>query len=259
MAVLQPFEQEVIGVVVRNAMMYFCDNVVQSQSENEEEPEEWTPMNVAEYLRSEMELDCISFTTPEYARLFDIIMEMVDRTDEADFSPYAEEAEKHRREIVEVGMAKLRERTDADMQSLQAEERLLNERAEAERDRIYDTLVANHIAKLLLMDPRPALRSLVTGFVRPHEKISRIHTKGSTSVGTERDRIQDVVQHSYNTLKYAIVQCRIADLHEQIREASAKGDIDSVLNYMKERKNLDDIKARLAQITGDMVITPALK
>ncbi|MCM1110833.1 MAG: DNA primase [Clostridium sp.] len=251
-AALRPFEREVVGLVLRNALSFFCDLT-------DENLEVTGSMNLFEYVDSAMRDDSLEFTNPDFRDLFEKIRRVVASADDETLRPYRTDADLLRERIMADGLEQLRSAEDQSLQSLQAGEELLAQRAEAESTARYDELVRTHAGRALMFSPDQPTRHLVAELMVPHQRLSRIHSRGTAVVETEADRLVDLTVHTLSALKYAVVQCRIADLHTLIRQASAAKDYDRALALMADRRDLDQIKRELAGYIGDIVIAPRHK
>lgn len=245
-ASLRPYETELLGYVVRNALLYFCDST-------DADGELTGTMNVAQYVSSELLLDEIDFINDDLRHLMARIMEIDGSIDSRLLDTFENEAqqasldfERDERErlIAEGGLS--------DMTKLQAEEAIIAERSMQIREQTYNDLLAGYVPQLLLFDTDPSVRRLITDLARPHNILSRIHSRGSAKPETERDRLPDLVQRALYSLKYAIVLCRVDDIHDELRRTT---DPQAVMELLNRRRSLDTVKGKLAPFIGDVVIT----
>lgn len=245
-ASLRPYEAELLGYVVRNALLYFCDTA-------DADGEITGSMNVAQFVSSEMMLDEIDFVNDDLRRLMARVMDLADSVDSSLLASFELQARRRQTDFETTERRRmLDEGGPTDMSALQAEEAIIAERSSQLYTQVYNDMLAGYVSQLLLFDPDTPTRRLVTELVRPRTILSRIHSRGTAVPETERDRLVDLVQRALYSLKYAIVLCRVDDIHDELRNTSDPGAITELL---RTRQSLDAVKGKLAPFIGDVVIT----
>lgn len=236
-------EEELLGYVVRNAMLLFDDH---ADSAEEGEVRE---ISVIDYIDSEMQLDSLSFSNPDLAAIFNAALATARADGAAALEAYSAEADRRRDLLVERRRGELLDRA-ADLRTIEREERVIAAEAEALRNEVYTHLCAMHVACALMAHPDDAIRRGTTRMLRPRTLLSKIHTR-NTAVETEQERLGVLLPQALCVVKAAIVKLRIDEITRRLATCT---DIDRMRELMASRMALDTVKAALAPYIGDRVI-----
>lgn len=246
--ILRPKEEELLGYVIRNALLYFCDTV-EDVAEGEE-PHIY-PTNTIEYIAAEMERDSIGFSNPDLATLFNEALRLSRLSTDELMSQFEQEADRVRDEMIETERQKVLERA-ADLRTIEREEKLIEQKADELWDHTYQQLCGAHVVKGLLAVADPEIRQLATRLLRPAALLSKIHTRHGGNCESEQDRLFQLVTHALCTLKATIVRVRIDDITRRLR---SEKDPAKVSELLTQRMTLDRAKTALAPFIGDRVLT----
>lgn len=105
-----------------------------------------------------------------------------------------------------------------------------------------------------LNHPDPDISRLATDLVADRYTLSKIHTK-FTVVEEEKDRLHDLVPRSLFELKDAIIRMNIRKLNEDIKIAATGGDMERVLDLMRQIGEKNEVRTLLAKELGERIIT----
>lgn len=241
-AQLRSTEEELLGYVVRNAMLFFCDTV-------SEGGDSVVPTSVIDFVDSELTIDNLRIYNRDFAALFSRALEVAHGVTDDDLEVYRSLADTSRDEFVARRREALMERS-IDMATLDREERLLGEEAERVWNDRYDQLSAGHVARVLLADPDAGIRALTAKLLRPHEVLSRIHTR-TTVVESERQRLGSLIPNALCVIKLTVVKDEIDSITAKM---STVVDPDEIRAMMQRRIELDKLKTEFARFLGNRVM-----
>lgn len=241
-SVMRSKEEEILGYVVRNALVFFCDNY-------DPETEEKFPVTVIDYVASDMKCDELYFTNSDLARIFAAALAYVHEVDEEQLLSFEEEAQRARDDMERNKRAILLEKA-ADLRTIEREERLIAEQGEALRDAVYKRLCGCYAAHMLMISPDPEVRKGATRLLRPHTLLSRIHTR-TTTVESEAERLGALIPQALCVWRAAVVKMQIDRITRRLGRAT---DMEEIRSLMEERIRLDRLKAELAPFIGDRVL-----
>lgn len=243
---MRPYELEVLRLVLKYAMVHLCDTT-------DEESGRTLPVNVIEYVDSELRTDEITFTDSALKQAFDAAWALRGQWAEARAARMIHLQAERDRTLAEGREAIAREaRAVADAQRREqelqagADEELL--RAITEFDELY-------ASRALASHPDDAVRTLTTTLVSEKYVLSKIHTKHS-HVETERDLLSTKVPRAVYGLKNALLEWREKQLRLQMAQAAAQGQNDRVMELMQQQLELRQIIADLAKYLGERIVLP---
>lgn len=240
---LQPFEQELIRLVLKYGMVEFAEKI-------DENNVAW-PLTVYEYVKTELENDNITFTNETYRQAMAEVGELfVSWTDDlaARRQTIAAEREIEQRQGIE------RIRNEAsNLNMIESMERKLSEQLEENALRKETDFAVNYVERILASSPLDNMRRLTTELVSDRYVLSKVHTKYS-KVPTELDRLNEIVPRAIHELKAAIVDCQIEDIRNRIKQSA--GNTEEIKSLMSQINNLNAIKSEFAHYLGERIIIP---
>lgn len=233
---LYPSEKIVIKYVVRYGMCYLCDT--------EYDDGQVYPTSVLEYIYNEMSLDNAQFQNPVYRKIFDYACQCFDefRTELAKLC-----AEMQQRETVEFS----EEMATVDLTGLSSDELLkkeddvknsLKEKSKKE----IDAFRARFLERKLCSVEDDDIRTVSNTLIGNQYPLSKIFTNAPS----EYDNLRELVPQSMQTLRYAVVQCRIKDVQRQLQTTPDD------LNLLQQLQQLYDVRSKLSKLIGDRVVNP---
>lgn len=246
---LEGVERNVIEYVIKYGMVSFCE--ASSTGDDDDETNMW--LNVAEYVREEMNDDDISFATPLYRRTFEKILSMTEvyRIEEAQtYSRITEE----QKAAYNIWCASLGEQglTIAEIESKEKE-------YEAQcRQQINDAIqkfAADYIGRELGSDEDDEIRHLVLNVITPRYTLSKYHSK-NVHLETEQERIEDLVPRAIFEWKDALLLEQYKEVQEHLRRASTEGDSSKLEELLLRLKQIADLRCQVAKSIGERILTP---
>lgn len=249
---LAPYERELLRYVVRYGMMYLGDMVGEDGSEV-------VTFTVLDFIRNEMAQDGISFTTPEYALVFNEINEYAAMHWHADYNLFAEKAEAARRQRMAEGIERIKAGA-VDLADIQRQESELTERVEKECQAEKEEFTALYIARAMASSSDSIIRNIVLELAEEKHQLSKIHTKYS-KIETERDRLRELVPMAYYNLSEAIIELRIRNIVADMKEACRETPQNEsrIIELMRSHAELNEMKKELARYLGERIIAPRMR
>lgn len=105
------------------------------------------------------------------------------------------------------------------------------------------------------------ISKLATEMVSDRYQLSKIHAKAlgedhddENSILLEENSLEMSIPRITTELKNAYVMKQISHVMKEIKEADEKGDFESTLRLLQEKKKLEEIKKLLAKMLGEQVI-----
>ena len=105
------------------------------------------------------------------------------------------------------------------------------------------------------------ISKLATEMVSDRYQLSKIHAKAlgedhddENSILLEENSLEMSIPRITTELKNAYVMKQISHVMKEIKEADEKGDFESTLRLLQEKKKLEAIKKLLAKMLGEQVI-----
>ena len=238
---IQMQERNIINLIVKYGMCYLCDTDYDDGSVH--------PTTVVEYIRNEMELDALSFTTSSHELVYMLALNSLPEFQRALL------AEQQR--INEDSQQTLRDEL-AQIDPIGHNQDSMRKEEEAVEARINERIVAHindfrrtFLERRLCSHPNDEVRKLACDIVSEPYQLSKIHTQYAT-IATEFDRLNTLVPDAINNWKYAIVEQQIKKLKNALDHATA----DEQTQLMEQMNHLYAMRRELAKITGERVVTP---
>ncbi|MCQ2288104.1 MAG: DNA primase [Muribaculaceae bacterium] len=240
---LHPQEEAMIKYIVKYGMCNFCIAFYEGQ--------EMTTQNVtvAEYVSSELNIDNISFTNPDFAHIFEIAMGMLPAF-YADMPVFVQQVEQEGNAQCEELVRQI-DPIGHTIDSLKQEE-----------DRIRAQVAANNVVKVneyrmrylekrLCSHPDDRVREIAGDLVSERYVLSKIHTEYAT-IPTEFDRLEILIPGALNNWKNALIDQRIKQVQAELETATG----DRVFELLRQQSELFELRKQIAKLIGDRVVNP---
>ncbi len=241
-------ERALLTLVLRYGMMRLCE--VYDQDGNS------TPMNVIEYVSSEFEYDNFCFETPEFAAVWNSVVEIFKSPQrEADYNSFMQSARARFDENMRKGTEEIRH-TANDIDDIHRLELALREECNAKLNKETEDFEADYISKALINSPDDVLRNVTSELVCEIQPLSKIHSKYAP-VADDRERLTDLVPGAMSALKNAILECEYDAIREKL--AAASDSPDEYLPLMARQQQLKQMIKEMAHYLGDRIIHPRYK
>lgn len=236
---LYAYERELMKYVVKYGMMPL------PSSGGEE------PLTVIGYINDELAADGIYITDPLLSKVFSIASDVAGLAWPSDYEAFATKAGAEYSQAMSEGEEDIRVHA-LDLSDIQARERLLKERCDAEYLRKFDNFCALYVENILLSHPDDEIRRLTTDLAYEKHVLSKVHTRYAR-VELERERLGDLVPRAVLELKLAILNIRIDALQQQMKEGV---DDDTAMTILLKQKELFAIRSQFAKYLGERIVAP---
>ncbi|MCH5230332.1 MAG: DNA primase [Muribaculaceae bacterium] len=222
---------------------------------NEEPGKEDEVVTVVEYISEELEVDGISFTHPEYAKVFEHLKKIVPE--------FKEDLRDNEKLVVMKTTEKWEEETDLirqkniSLSEIKSEEEKiklrLNQFALEERERF----AKNYILDKFGNHPDDIIRNQTIRALSEKHQLSQLFTKNKPSEKTE-EKILSIILNSLNVLKNGIIDLHLKSLMEQLK--NLKPNQQELQEELHGKiSDIIQMRSRMAKDIGDRIISPRLK
>lgn len=235
-------EENLLRYIVRYAFKHVFECIDDSGNQY--------PMNVLDFIKTDLEHDKINFLHPVHEKLFLAAIDEMDNW-EVDALKYREDLEKLRESRIAQGIEDIRKKA-TDIEDINRREKDMYADIEAEIDKKWDEFSSQYFENKILVAEDMEIRNLALNLIQDKHPLSRYHTK-YIQLPTEADQLQDLLGKAVNSLKYSHLEDRIAKVVAAISDASRNGDIEKINELMKRKQLLDKHKSEFARILGDRV------
>lgn len=244
---MAPYEKSILRYVVRYGMVDVCDAIDMEGNT--------MPMNVVQYVSSEMANEQLEFMTPLHARVLERVVAL-DSEWPSDRASYIEKAAAMREEAFKAGVEDIKVNAKSLNEITSAEKILKQQVEEDEQNNIRDYTCA-YVEKALASDADDDVRRLAVELATERHQLSRVHTKYA-ALPTELDRLPELVSRAVLEWKFARLTCDMQAVHEDIAREAAKGpeaDQTKLTALMSQRQEMQEIKREFARELGERVVS----
>lgn len=233
-------QKALIRLVVKFGMCYFCDITG-------ENPDDITPVTVAEYTRDQLLTEQLSFTEPVFQRIFAIALELL-----------PEFYEQLQAKVIEIHQAnevlRQAERAEAEQKEMNSGNFSI-ERLEQELKQIdskYYLLTKNqvnefredYLVRIFCSHYDDEIRTLANTFATDLPQLSRIHTENA-HVPTELERISTLLPEAIRLWRLCNINEEIARVRATLRQVPASSPeqfelLDKQSELIRQRTQLSE-------------------
>lgn len=244
---LYPCERELVRLMAKYGQVVVAE-------EYNDASQTTAPQTVMQYILAEMQYDEIVFFNPEFEKVTNAAIEVVNRNWDTELTKFNKYLIDLRSELERKGTEEIRAKADS-MASIEQMEKNLNKKIEATIQDAYFVFCEQFISRDLMSHPDDDVRREATALVTQKHSLSKIHTKYS-KIDTERDRLTELLQHAIYNLKEAHIELQIKHLINDIRAiySAENCDMTQVSELMAEQVRLNDLKKQLAKYLGERVL-----
>ena len=245
---LHGFEREVVKMVVRYGMVDLCEAY----------DEEGNPssMKLIDYIDSELSVDEIRFDNGACRAVWEEALALRHATWPQEYADFLEAATRRRSESVAAGEEQIR-REAVDLADIKRRELMLLDSTEATYAREIEEFASMFLVRYLVNSPDDNIRHLATELASNRHELSKIHSK-YTNLGTERDRLPEIVPQIVYALKSAILDYNITQIHGEIAARQDEPGFDPT-PLIKRLIDLSAMRSELAHFLGDRIVAPPRK
>ena len=241
---LQPFEREVLRYVLRYGMLTFCETC--------DEAGATTPMNVLEYVKSELAEEDMKFSNAKFNQVYQFVCDNVVGDYPSDYKAFEKQALNRRNEAITKGISKIQQ-SATDLAEITRREQMLTQQC----DEIYLAELTDfssmYLLKTLMSNPNDVVRHVTTELVSEKHVLSKVHTKYA-KIETEQDRLAELVPRAIYEWKDAILECQMREVRKLIQEVG--DNHDKLMLLMSKYMELQQLKGQFAKYLGERIIAP---
>ena len=237
---LMRFEKPLIRYIAKYGMNILCEN------DNPEEQE----ITVFDYIKNELAADFISFTTPAYAKIFEMCTNLDMDFDKA-FEEKSAELETERKRLKDEGIDEIRNNSES-LDDMEQREQKLNEDIDNVIGAKEEAFRTNYFESHLCSDQDDDIRLVSTDLICEKYKLSKIHSRYAT-IPTELSRLGSLVPEAICNLKNAILDEQIHKLQESLKN---NPESETQHEILLEIQQLLGLKKQLNPLIGDRIINP---
>lgn len=241
--ILLPHERRMIKYIVKYGMCNFCVTYYENEQETVQQ------MTVLEYVNSELTYDNISFDIPQYKKIFDHSLALLDQ--------FYIDLPQQQDIIEQEGKARINElisKVDSlghTVDSLKQEEDRIVAQVTAENVAKLNDYRMRYLEKRLISHPDNDVRTISSDLASEKYTLSKIHTEYAT-IPTEFDKLEILVPGAINNWKNALVMQRIKQVQGQLAVASS----NESTQLLEQLQQLYGIRRELAKTIGERVVIP---
>lgn len=243
---LRPYEAMLTRYIVRYGLLELCD--IADESGN------LKPGSIVEYILSELRIDDLCITDPEYARTIEAVENMRKTTWPADLATFVAEAEALRRQEYDAGINEIRA-TALSISDIETREGKLLEECDAHYLERIDDFNIDYVRRRLISSPDDSIRKTATDLMLDRHALSKMFSK-YTHVETEREQLHTLVPRAVYEYKAAILAGFIDDLNRQLNEAVKEGDNAKITGLISSIADYKQIQKDFAKTIGERIILP---
>lgn len=243
---LEPYEREVLRYALKYGMLTICELC--------DENGNTSPINVVQYIDSELKGDDMNFSNQDYAHVYEVLHEIIDAQFAIDYQQCVERLSAEREAMRLSGIAEIQQ-SAIDLADITRQEQILLQKC----DNYYQSQLVDfcmmYIARVLVSSPNDVVRRITTNLVSDKYVLSKVHTKYA-KIETEQDKLNELVPRAIYEWKDAILECQVRDVRAKLKEASEAGDTQAMNILMNRNMELQKIKSEFAKYLGERIIAP---
>ena len=213
-------------------------------------------LNVIEYVKAEMNADELSFSSDSLRKIFSEVESLIEeyRDEEARF--LADIDTKHDERI----KAWYDEMTTsyASLEEMENKEQELREQLNAERYQEARRFAMAYTSQRLGSHADDHVRHFSLNALTPRYKLSNYHSKVSV-IHNEEDKIIELVPRAISEWKDGLLELRFRKTQKELKEASASGDSDKIMECMRTLREISELRKQVAKTIGDRILLPSNK
>lgn len=244
---LRSFERQVIRYLMKYGMMDF--NAVDADGNEFVIP-------VIDVISNELAVDDIRFSDTELAHVYDTCISLSRESFDSDLSSAMTEADAVYQQILAEGQDEI-SRTATDMGTIQANELVLKEKAEQQRESFIREFKKLYLQKRLLSSADDIVRRISNELVPDKYVLSKVHTKYAT-IEKEEDRLGDIIPRAIAEWKDAILGCRLDEIKSYIGslDPHTDGYEANLTSLLQQAAEIMHLRKQFAVFMGERVISP---
>ena len=207
-----------------------------------------------DYINEEFEADGIEFSHEPYRKIFEILHSLKEDFG-THFARHSEEIEKEvgkRREAAYQRIGIQGMSTDR----IRKEEKKLEQELEEFRRKELKRFSIHFSGDVLTSHEEDEVRKIATEMLLEPHQLSSIYFRDGQTVVLEEDRLEEIIPRTLSELRAEVLNLRIKEVQQQIKEASDNEDLEMLNELMQKFQKLLGMRSRIAGDIGDRIISP---
>ncbi|MBD5369992.1 MAG: DNA primase [Bacteroides sp.] len=251
---LQPVEHQMIIDLIRYGYMNYIESSVQkcdSDSVQEDAGEPDGIYTLMDFVNTELEADSLQFSDESFGRAFTLLYDHIDDyihdLDEFELRLMADLEDKRQKGFDDIAGKSL------SIDEIEREERKLQKSLEVIRTKELYEFTRYYPGDFLASHPEASMRRLANEAINEKHVLSALFTKASQEPTEEE--LTARVRRSLIEWKSEVVNQQLKLLQSRLAEM-AGSDPEEEMKLMTEMRKLMIFRSRIANMTGDRVISP---
>lgn len=208
------------------------------------------PLTLIEYIDNEFNANGLCISQPVYQKIFELGLALLGDFYN-DLDEYLDQIEKSKKTQFDEGIELIMQ-NDYDINTIEKEEQRLKNRIERQAEMDIENFRKNYFETYLINHPDREVRTVSLDLTKEQFTLSKIHTQ-LTSVKTEFDSLEMLVQDAINNLRYEMISIEIAN-QEKILATTVDPQI--ITELMTTIAKLQEHRKLLATYLGERVVNP---
>ena len=235
-------EENIIRYIVKYGMCYLCDTEYDDGVKR--------PTSVVEFIYNEMSFDSMQFTSPTYAKIYEIALDSL-KDFYQDLANFKEVVQAEADEQLVEELQKIDARGhNAD--SLKKEEEKVQARITANMASKVNEFSRNYLERRLCSHLDDEIRLTALDMVSEKYQLSKIHTQYAT-IATEMDRLLTLVPEALYNWKNALLDHQIKQIQSQLKQST---DPEAQKSLLEQLQQLYVGRSEIAKYIGERVVNP---
>lgn len=243
---LRPFEEMLTRYLVRYGMCYIAD-IAQDDGTS-------LQATVYDIIASELALDGIHFTEPDFLAIFNAVGDIR----QSSFAADRAEAEKIIAKTVEQRLETARTELasqGASMNALVAAEQRLQSEAATQRIEMMAEFESAYVRQRLINSSDDAIRQTANELASERYVLSNIYRRQGAESETEQSQLRTLVPRAINELRAAILNDILSDLNKRLAQ-TAPNDTAGINDIIQKMQAYKDYQQQLGKALGERIILP---
>ena len=235
-------EENILRYIVKYGMCYLCDTEYDDGVKR--------PTSVVEFIYNEMSFDSMQFTSPTYAKIYEIALDSL-KDFYQDLANFKEVVQAEADEQLVEELQKIDARGhNAD--SLKKEEEKVQARITANMASKVNEFSRNYLERRLCSHLDDEIRLTALDMVSEKYQLSKIHTQYAT-IATEMDRLLTLVPEALYNWKNALLDHQIKQIQSQLKQST---DPEAQKSLLEQLQQLYVGRSEIAKYIGERVVNP---
>lgn len=241
---LKPLEESVIKYCVRYGYLHFCDFTADDGQQYQ--------MSVVDFVEDDLEVDAITFKTPVYSRIFEILKNARESFDR-ELEKVTASLNREFGQLRQDGYSEIAN-GDFNMDQIKQAEKKLEEKLDGEYNSRLLEFIREYPGKLLCSHEDDEVRNTAIELVCEKHQLSAIYQKEGV-YESEEDRITVLVPRAITEWKSEMLNLKIKGLIKEFHDISSTGNKEEEKKIQLELSKLLALRSQVAKDIGERILT----